>query len=79
MTKEKMALAIFEAKDDIKAAHAESIQSSGTQLADALSNVPSAQEELAKTEEATEDNGSDDIVAQMVEGGKAAVEQAKRF
>lgn len=73
MNKEKMALAIFEAKEEIISSAAQAIQQDGKALANALENVPTASEEPVMNGSNEEEAQRKSTVSDMVAGAKQSL------
>ena len=75
MTKEKMALAIFDGKGAIVENAANTIKAEGTSLAAAIESIPAATE-AASPASASEEELSDAIVADLVSGAKQSLKKS---
>ena len=74
MTQANMALAIFEAKDEIFKSAAAANQSAGIDLAQSLENVPSAAEESTPNA-SVEDTGAEERRANLKKGAQQLIAQ----
>lgn len=72
MTKEKMALSIFEGKEAIVQGAATANAADGEALANAIESIPAATD-TAQPEEASEEEQSDSLVADMIAGAKQSL------